>query len=59
MEIIYEGTRLRLNTGRSTQAALGGLLAPMLTEVNMVNAPVMAKERGIIVSETRRDAGAV
>ena len=28
----------------------------MLSEVNMVNAPVVAKERGIKVSETRRDA---
>ena len=31
-----------------------GLLKPTLTEVNMVNAPVVAKERGIKVSETRR-----
>ena len=31
-----------------------GLLKPNLTEVNMVNAPVVAKERGIKVSETRR-----
>jgi D-3-phosphoglycerate dehydrogenase len=28
----------------------------MLAEVNMVNAPVIAKDRGIKVSETRRDA---
>jgi D-3-phosphoglycerate dehydrogenase len=39
-----------------TQAAIAGLLAPMLTGVNMVNAPVIAKERGIRISETRRDA---
>ena len=39
-----------------TQAALNGLLKPMLAEVNMVNAPVIAKERGVKVSETRRDA---
>jgi D-3-phosphoglycerate dehydrogenase len=29
---------------------------PILSGVNMVNAPVVAKERGIKVSETRRDA---
>ena len=37
-----------------TQAALWGILRPALSEVNMVNAPVVAKERGIKVSETRR-----
>ena len=34
---------------------MAGLLKPMLSEVNMVNAPSIAKERGIKVSETRRD----
>ncbi len=56
VEIIYEGTAATLNTRALTQAALAGLLKPMLSEVNMVNAPVVAKERGIKVSETRRDA---
>ncbi len=56
VEIIYEGTPSLLNTRALTQAALAGLLKPMLSEVNMVNAPVIAKERGIKVSETRRDA---
>ncbi len=55
VEIIYEGTASQLNTRALTQAALAGLLKPMLSEVNMVNAPVVAKERGIKVSETRRD----
>jgi D-3-phosphoglycerate dehydrogenase len=56
VEIIYEGTPTGLNTRAMTQAALTGLLSPILTGVNMVNAPVVAKERGIKVSETRRDA---
>ena len=56
VEIIYEGTPSMLNTRALTQAALAGLLKPMLSDVNMVNAPVVAKERGIKVSETRRDA---
>jgi D-3-phosphoglycerate dehydrogenase len=55
VEIIYEGTASTLNTRALTQAALSGLLRPMLSEVNMVNAPIVAKERGIKVSETRRD----
>ncbi|MBW8707689.1 MAG: phosphoglycerate dehydrogenase [Alphaproteobacteria bacterium] len=56
VEIVYEGTPSMLNTRALTQAALNGLLKPMLSEVNMVNAPVIAKDRGIKVSETRRDA---
>src|SRR5580658_7951787 len=55
VEIVYEGTAAALNTRALTQAALSGLLKPMLAEVNMVNAPIVAKERGIKVSETRRD----
>jgi D-3-phosphoglycerate dehydrogenase len=56
VEVVYEGTPSMLNTRALTQAALNGLLRPILAEVNMVNAPVIAKERGIKVSETRRDA---
>jgi len=55
VEILYEGTAAALNQRALTQAALAGLLKPQLAEVNMVNAPVVAKERGIKVSETRRD----
>jgi len=59
VEILYEGTASTLNTKALTQAALAGLLKPQLAEVNMVNAPVIAKERGIKVSETRRGAQGV
>jgi D-3-phosphoglycerate dehydrogenase len=59
VEILYEGTAGTLNTRALTQAVLAGLLRPKLNEVNMVNAPVIAKERGIRVSEVRSDrAGA-
>ena len=54
VEILYEGSAAELNQRALTQAALAGLLKPTLSEVNMVNAPVVAKERGIKVSETRR-----
>ena len=54
IEIIYEGTASELNQRALTQAALMGVLKPTLTEVNMVNAPIVARERGIKVSETRR-----
>jgi D-3-phosphoglycerate dehydrogenase len=55
VEIVYEGTAAALNTRALTQAALCGLLKPALSEVNMVNAPVVAKERGVRISEVRRD----
>jgi D-3-phosphoglycerate dehydrogenase len=55
IEILYEGTAAQLNTRALTQAALMGLLKPTLSEVNMVNAPIVAKERGIKISEVRRD----
>src|SRR6201985_3104904 len=45
VEIVYEGTPSMLKPRALTQAALAGLLKPMLEEVNMVNAPVIAKER--------------
>jgi D-3-phosphoglycerate dehydrogenase len=54
VEILYEGTASELNQRALTQAALAGLMKPQLSHVNMVNAPVIAKERGIKVSETRR-----
>jgi D-3-phosphoglycerate dehydrogenase len=54
VEILYEGVAAELNTRALTQAALLGLLKPTLSEVNMVNAPIVAKERGIKVSETRQ-----
>jgi D-3-phosphoglycerate dehydrogenase len=54
VEIVYEGNVADLNTRALTQAALAGLLKPALSDVNMVNAPIVAKERGIQVSEIRR-----
>jgi D-3-phosphoglycerate dehydrogenase len=59
VEIVFEGSPSVLNTRALSQAALTGLLNPMLAGVNMVNAPVIAKDRGIKVSETRRDAQGV
>ena len=45
-----------MNTRALTSAAIAGLLRPMLQDVNVVSAPIVAKERGIIVEETRREA---
>ena len=57
--IEYRGELAKLNTAPITIAALRGLLNPILeNNVNYVNAPVVAKERGIEVREvTSDDAG--
>jgi D-3-phosphoglycerate dehydrogenase len=47
-----------MNTAALTSTALAGVLRPLLSDgVNMVSAPVMAKERGIAVEEVRRGVG--
>jgi D-3-phosphoglycerate dehydrogenase / 2-oxoglutarate reductase len=55
VSIEYEGQAAGLNHRPLTAAALAGLLAPMMAGVNMVNAPVAARERGIDVAETAHD----
>jgi D-3-phosphoglycerate dehydrogenase len=55
VQIAYEGAVAQMNTKALTSAALAGLLRPMLGEVNTVSAPVVAKERGIVVEETTRE----
>jgi D-3-phosphoglycerate dehydrogenase len=53
--IEYEGAVARLNQKPLTAAALAGLLGSMIEGANMVNAPVLAHERGIDFSETVHD----
>ncbi|MDE1901976.1 MAG: phosphoglycerate dehydrogenase [Alphaproteobacteria bacterium] len=48
----YEGDVATLNTRPITNMIVMGLLRPSMDSVNMVNAPVVAKERGIKISET-------
>jgi len=52
--IEYAGEVGEMNTRALTSAALAGLLQPMLGTVNMVSAPVVARERGIKVDEVRQ-----
>jgi D-3-phosphoglycerate dehydrogenase len=55
----YRGDAAGLSTEAVTVAALKGLLTPILEEtVNFVNAPIIARERGINVQEIKSaDAG--
>ena len=54
IRIEYEGDVAEMNVKALTAAALTGVLRPLLQDVNMVSAPVIAKERGIPVEEVRR-----
>jgi D-3-phosphoglycerate dehydrogenase len=49
--LTYRGQVAALNTRPLTAIALEGLLRPQVDSVNMVNAPVIARERGIEVTE--------
>jgi D-3-phosphoglycerate dehydrogenase len=53
--VTYVGDAARLNCRPVTAAALEGLLSPLLASVNAVNAPVIAKERGIEVTTVERE----
>jgi D-3-phosphoglycerate dehydrogenase len=55
VKIEYEGKVGKLNTKPLTAVALKGLLSPLVAGVNMVNAPVVAAERGIEVSTISHD----
>jgi D-3-phosphoglycerate dehydrogenase len=51
--IEYQGEAAELNTTPMTATLLEGLLSPVLETVNMVNAPVVARERNIEVTEIK------
>jgi D-3-phosphoglycerate dehydrogenase len=56
VKLVYEGQVAAMNTKALTSAAIAGLLKPLLQDVNMVSATSVARERGIAVEETKRDA---
>lgn len=53
IKIEYQGHVAELNTKPITSIIIRGLLEPMVDSVNLVNAPVLAKERNIEISETK------
>ncbi|MBC7294633.1 MAG: phosphoglycerate dehydrogenase, partial [Thermoleophilia bacterium] len=56
VEVVYSGEIAREDVTLVTTAVLKGLLDPILqAKVNFVNAPVVAKERGIQVVQIKED----
>ena len=54
VRITYEGAVAGLKIKALTAAAIAGVLRPQLQDVNVVSAPVVAKERGIAIEEITR-----
>src|SRR5205807_9115610 len=52
--ITYEGTVAGLKTKALTSAAIAGLLRPSLADINVVSAPWVAAQRGIVIEEATR-----
>ncbi len=57
IDINYSGQLLHSSTTLLSTAVLKGFLSKMLTEgVNLINAPFLAKEMGIVINETKSGA---
>jgi D-3-phosphoglycerate dehydrogenase len=53
--LTYDGHVASLNTRPLTAIAVKGLLSPLMESVNMVNAPAIARERDIKITEVKRE----
>jgi D-3-phosphoglycerate dehydrogenase len=59
VEIEYEGDVSRLNTQPLTATALAALMRSLMPDINMVSAPVVLKQKGTPLTESRRDGSPV
>ena len=55
LHVEYQGAVADLNTRPLTAALLAGFFRPLLDSVNMVNAPEVAKQRNVQVTESKSD----
>lgn len=59
INILYDGVVSTMNLEALTCAAVAGIMKSVNPEVNMVSAPVIAKERGVQISTTHQDKSGV
>ena len=59
VEIEYEGEVAQLNTQPLTAMALASLMRPLMPDVNMVSAPVVLKQKGSPLTESRRNTSPI
>jgi D-3-phosphoglycerate dehydrogenase len=55
INILYDGVVSTMNLEALTCSAIAGIMKSVNPEVNMVSAPVVAKERGVKISTTKQD----
>src|SRR5574343_65318 len=55
INILYDGRVAEMNTPALNQAVIAGVLKAQNPDVNLVSAPVVAKDKGIQISTTRQD----
>ena len=55
INILYDGSVAGMNLAALNSAVIAGVLKTQNPEVNLVSAPIVAKERGIQISTTRQD----
>ncbi len=59
INILYDGRVSEMNLAALNQAVIAGVMKPSNPDVNLVSAPIVAKERGIQISTTRQDKSGV
>jgi D-3-phosphoglycerate dehydrogenase len=59
VEIEYEGEVAHLNTQPLTATALASLMRPLMPDVNMVSAPVVLKQKGTPLTESKRETSPI
>ncbi|WP_170427681.1 phosphoglycerate dehydrogenase [Ruegeria arenilitoris] len=59
INILYDGVAAEMNLAALNCAVVAGIMKKFNPEVNMVSAPVVAKERGIQLSTTNQDKSGV
>jgi len=55
INILYDGKVADMNLAALNQAVIAGVMKASNPDVNLVSAPIVAKERGIQISTTRQD----
>ncbi len=59
INVLYDGVVSTMNLNALNAAVIAGVMKATNPDVNMVSAPVIAKERGIQIATTRQDKGGV
>jgi D-3-phosphoglycerate dehydrogenase len=59
VDIEYEGEVALLNTQPLTAIALASLMRPLMPDVNMVSAPAVLKQKGALLTESKRETSPI